>query len=113
MRIFAFVAAVSLLGASAFAQDAGYNPNKVFVPDAKTAIAIGRAVLAPIYGSENMQREEPLIAKRRGDIWTVSGTLNCGMSRLQKMMGGSCVGGAAEIRLSAKDGRVLHVTHYQ
>jgi hypothetical protein len=93
------------IAAPASAQDVGYNPHHAFVPDSQTAVVIGRAVLIPIYGRQTIQSEEPLTAKRQGDVWTVSGTLHCG--------GTSCVGGTAEVRLSAKDGRVLHVTHYQ
>jgi NTF2 fold immunity protein len=85
------------------AQDVGSNPHHAFVPDSNTAVAIGRAVLLPIYGQKAIQSEEPFSAKRQGDIWIVSGTLHCGRP--------ACVGGTAEVKLSAKDGRILHVTH--
>ena len=86
--------------------DAGYNPNHAFVPNADTAIAIARAVLIPIYGAKAIEAEEPLKAQRHGDIWVVQGTLPCPKGQM-------CVGGTAELQLSAKDGRILHVIHYQ
>jgi hypothetical protein len=41
------------------------------------------------------------------------GTLNCGLSWFDKLMGHMCIGGTAELALSVQDGRVLHITHYQ
>jgi hypothetical protein len=104
--LFAVFGVLSSICLPAAADDVGYNPNHAFVPDAATAIAIARAVLVPIYGAKAMQAEEPLTAQRHGDIWVVEGTLPC-----PKVA--SCVGGTAELQLSAKDGRILHVTHYQ
>jgi hypothetical protein len=95
-----------ILASSALAQTPGYIPPAGFVPNAETAISIARAVLIPIYGAKAIQAEEPLTAERHGDVWVVEGTLPC-------PKGGSCVGGTAELQLSAKDGRILHVIHYQ
>ena len=81
----------------------GYVPRAGFVPDAATAIAVARAVLIPIYGAPNIRAEEPLVAKRDRDVWTVTGTMQCH----------NCLGGVAEIKISAKDGHVLHVIHGQ
>jgi len=96
------------VSAAAADPQAGYVPPKGFVPDAATATAIARAVLIPIYGDTNIKREEPLVASRQGDVWTVVGTLHCGAAKSS-----NCVGGTAEVRLSAKDGRILFVIHYQ
>jgi hypothetical protein len=104
MRIVA-TAFAGFIGTAALAEDQGYNPNNGFVPDAKTAVAIARAILVPIYGRQTIASEEPLVAARRGDLWIVRGSLHCGAP--------ACVGGTAEVKLSAKDGRILHVTHYQ
>jgi|HubBroStandDraft_4_1064222.scaffolds.fasta_scaffold334937_2 hypothetical protein len=107
--VFALVMATSVSAA-----DTGYNPNHEYVPNAATAIAIGRAVLIPIYGEKQIQSEEPFVAKRQGDIWTVSGTLNCEvLSWWEKLLGDTCFGGTAEVKLSAKTGEILHVTHYE
>jgi len=93
------VLALTLSAASA---QEGYSPPNGFVPDADTAIKIARAVLSPIYGEQKIKGEEPLIARLTGDTWLVVGTLRCAPS---------CVGGTAEIQISKRDGRVLHVIH--
>lgn len=76
----------------------GYVPPKGFVPDAMTAKSIARAVLKPIYGGRIVQGEEPLTARRQGEVWVVQGTLHCGAPDSR-----NCVGGVAEIHISAKD----------
>ena len=91
-----------LSATTAFAQ--GYVPQKGFVPDAKTAAAIARAVLIPIYGETAVRNEEPLKAQRHGENWYVDGTLPCAPG---------CAGGTASVVLSARDGRILLVTHTQ
>ena len=91
-----------LSATTAFAQ--GYVPEKDFVPDAKTAAAIARAVLIPIYGETTIQHEEPLKASRHGENWYVNGTLQCAPK---------CLGGTASVVLSAKDGRILSVMHFK
>src|SRR4051812_4781758 len=95
------VMALTISATTAVAQP-GYVPPKGYVPDAATAIAIARAVLIPIYGAKTIAEEEPLTATRRGNIWRVDGTMNCRPR---------CVGGVAELRLSAKDGRILYLMH--
>lgn len=84
--------------------EGGYVPPKGFVPDENTATTIARAVLIPIYGERTIRDEEPLTAKRQGDIWIVNGTLHCAIAH-------PCVGGVAFVALSAKDGRILKVIH--
>ena len=74
---------------------------------------MARAVLIPIYGEKIIQHEEPLTATRTGDVWTVQGALNCKMSWWDKLWGVMCFGGTAELKLSAKTGQILHVTHYK
>lgn len=98
----------SLIGVADADAQSGYVPPKGFVPDAATATAIARAILIPIYGAEMIRGEEPLAASRQGDVWTVNGTLQCAVKRPAL-----CVGGAATVRLSAKDGRILFVIHYK
>jgi NTF2 fold immunity protein len=107
------VALAVITATSVSATDTGYNPNHEYVSNAAAAIAIGRAVLIPIYGEKQIQSEEPLIAKRQGNVWTVSGTLYCGMSWWEKVLGDTCLGGTAEVKLSVKTGEILQVTHYK
>jgi hypothetical protein len=102
------LAFASAIDATAADSQSGYTPPKGFVPDAVTAQAIARAVLIPIYGAEHIKGEEPLMATREGDVWTINGTLHCGAAKSSE-----CVGGTARVRLSAKDGRILFVIHYQ
>ena len=87
------------------------------VNDAEKALAVARPILISVYGRKHIQREEPLIASRKGDVWFVEGTLNCPDLRpwWQKLLGMTfqCMGGTAELKLSAKTGAVLSVTHYQ
>jgi hypothetical protein len=84
----------------------GYTPFGGFVPNAETAISIARAILIPIYGAGAIKAEEPLTAHRHGDTWIIEGTLPCPKDA-------SCVGGTAELQLSAKDGRILSVVHHK
>lgn len=105
-RAASVISAALLWSASPLSAQPDSVPSKGFVPDAATAIAIARAVLIPIYGAKLVESEEPLKAERLGDIWLVRGTLPCGKDNV-------CLGGSAELQLSAKDGRILHVTHYQ
>ncbi|XUM24215.1 NTF2 fold immunity protein [Bradyrhizobium oligotrophicum S58] len=86
-----------MLNVSSLSAQQTFFPPREFVADANTAIAIARAVLIPIYGAEAIQRKEPLTARRHGDTWVVEGTL-CGGAQ-------NCVGGVAELHLSAQDGQ--------
>ena len=102
MKSGAVLLGIVATSAAAAAQFANYRSE--YVPDAATAIAIGRAVSIPIYGRKLVQTEEPLTAMRKGEMWIVLGTLRCPKKYI-------CVGGTIEVTLSAKDGRVLSVVH--
>src|SRR5665213_322286 len=99
------VIATGLCMSRAIAQE-NYIPPHGFVPDERTAVAIARAVLIPIYGAKQIGAEEPLTARRMGGAWEVTGTIPC-------LKEGRCVGGAADVKLSATDGQILFVTHYK
>jgi hypothetical protein len=81
-------------------QNGSYVPPKGFVPDSLTAERIAEAVLVPVYGVEQIQREKPLTATLAKGVWTVSGTLPQGR-----------VGGIAEVRIAKKDARILYMMH--
>ena len=104
---------LSLVAASNALAGQVHIPTREIAPDAQSAIAIARAKLIPIYGAGTIEGEEPLVATRQGDLWVVHGTLRCGLSWFERIVGGLCLGGTAEVKLLAKDGRVLHVTHYK
>jgi NTF2 fold immunity protein len=96
-----------LAGSCAFAQSSKFIPQKGFVPDAGTAVAIARAVLIPVYGASTIRDEEPLVAARHGDVWSVDGTLQCGHPKVKVV----CLGGTAPVEISARDGTILSVIH--
>jgi hypothetical protein len=80
----------------------GYKPEKGYVPDAQTAIKVAEAVLAPIYGEEQIKNERPFRATLKNGIWIVTGTLPENMD-----------GGTAVVSISKDTGCVLGVTHYK
>ena len=105
-------------------QAARVQPKNGYVPDAATAIKVAEAVLSPIYGEKKIEDERPFTASLKDDVWTVTGTVPCPETKAgesdtavrpgfkaEKQIG--CYGGAAEIRISKEDGRILFVTHYK
>lgn len=77
-----------------------HMPKDGYVPNASTAISIAEAVLVPIYGKEQIEKQKPLNATLSEGVWMVSGTLPEGM-----------MGGVAEIEISRQSGKILRVTH--
>ncbi|MBZ5599118.1 MAG: YbbC/YhhH family protein [Acidobacteriia bacterium] len=89
----------------ATAQSQSTPPKGGFVPDEKTAIAVGVAVLIPIYRSSQIKREQPFVATLKEDVWTVHGTLPRGH-------GDEVIaGGVATVTLQESDGKILEVWH--
>ncbi len=76
-----------------------YKPSEGYVPNAQTAIKIAEAVWLPIYG-KRIYDEKPFYTNLENGIWTVKGSLPKGH-----------IGGAAEIDISKKDGKILRVMH--
>ena len=81
-----------------------FRPVNGYVPDAQTAIAIAVAVWSPIYGMEKIEQEKPYIARLKGNIWHVTGSLNCPPNN-------RCLVGVAEIEISKNSGEILRVSH--
>jgi hypothetical protein len=77
-----------------------YVPPNGFVPDSITAIRVAEAVLIPVYGAEQIEREKPLSAKLQTGVWTIEGHLPPGM-----------VGGVALVQIAKKDGCILRMSH--
>lgn len=77
-----------------------FVPSHGFVPDSTTAIAIAEAVLRPIYGVEQVDKEKPFSAALQADRWVVVGHLAKGQ-----------LGGVATVELARLDARILRVTH--
>jgi hypothetical protein len=87
----------------------GYTPKAGFVPDSKTAVAVAEAVLIPVYGKEQIEKERPFTARLEHDVWTIEGTLNCFDAKGAKTT--DCSGGVAVIKISKSDGRILYMLH--
>lgn len=77
-----------------------FIPAAGFVPDERTAVAVGEAVLASIYGQKTIDGEKPLVAKLRDSVWTVTGTLPP-----------STLGGVAVVEVAKASGCILRVSH--
>jgi len=80
--------------------DDSYVPQEGFVPNGLTAAEIAEAILVPIYGSENINKQKPFKVKLKNNIWYVSGVLSPDF-----------VGGVATVEISKKDARILKVSH--
>jgi len=72
------------------------------IPDAATAIAVAEPILFKIYSRDMIIREKPYSVSLVDGYWILTGSL-------PKL----AVGGTFFIVLSAKDGRVIKLTHYQ
>jgi hypothetical protein len=70
------------------------------VPDKETAVAVAESILFRIYGKAQIIGEKPYNVDLVNDYWILSGTLPEGY-----------LGGTFLIILSAKDGRVIKLTH--
>lgn len=77
-----------------------FVPKNGFVPNDVTAIRIAEAVWEPIYGKENISRQQPLKASLANEVWTVVGSLAEGSK-----------GGVALAEIRKQDGRILRVSH--
>ena len=100
----------SFLGQSAQADETkpatAICPEIDCVPDERTAVLIGEAVLIPVYGEKHIKAERPFNARLEGERWIVSGSLP---KPLRK--GDIVVGGTAMVEINKKDGRILAVYH--
>lgn len=94
-----FDEADTMLAAAAAAR-VSERPKGGFVPDEHTAIRIGEAVAAALYGDKRAARNRPFRARLKGDVWTVIGTVTPGAD-----------GGAAMMRIRKSDGAVLIAFH--
>lgn len=83
-----------------YAQEHSYVHDNGFVPDETTAVLLAEAILKPIYGQENIDRQKPLRATLKNGVWIVEGTLPEGL-----------LGGTAVIEIAKKDAKVIRVSH--
>ena len=80
-------------------------PANGYIPDERTAIAVGLAVLEPVYGHEILEREKPFHAILINGVWKVEGTLK------RPHRGGFALGGTAVIELDQRTGRIIRMIH--
>jgi hypothetical protein len=107
MKTRVFLMSVLLLTSSLLCQGRKSKPR--VVPDSVTAVDIAEAALIPVYGRKHIESERPFTATVSNGVWTVHGTLRCSDGK-----GGTttiCVGGAAAVEISQKDGRILRMWH--
>ena len=72
------------------------------VPDKQTAIAVAEPILFKVYGQNQIVGEKPYNVSLIDGYWVLTGSLPKGW-----------LGGTFLIILSAKDGRVIKLTHYK
>ena len=82
-----------------------YRPHAGMVPDKQTASLIAEAVLVPIYGKMQIERQTPFSVSLDNDTWRVSGSLP--KSRPDEIV----AGGVAEVLISKKSGAILGISH--
>jgi hypothetical protein len=78
------------------------SPTDGLVPTKEVATRIAEAVLAPLYGIENIQRQKPFKVNLSAGVWTVEGSYQAGKPT-----------GIALVQLRQEDGQLLQVTHGQ
>ena len=93
--------ALPAFGNDAPASPYSYVPQQGFVPDEATAIRIAEALLFPVYGADQIKREEPFRVTLQDDIWTIEG----------KTLPRDVVGGVVFLQISKTDARVVRMTH--
>jgi hypothetical protein len=70
------------------------------VADERTAVAIAVAILIPLYGIDDIERQKPFTAKLHGLVWHVEGRLRP-----------HTLGSVAKVEIAKDDGRILSVRH--
>jgi hypothetical protein len=90
------------------------NCKDCIIKNEETAIKIAEDSLFTIYGKSKIQDERPYnIDLIKNQTWVITGTVN--ESILEKLLYGNMpkFGGAFEIKINAKDGKIIDVTHYK
>lgn len=78
-----------------------YKPPSGYVPNEATALRVAEAILEPIYGRVQLDKERPFKAELNGNIWHVYGA----------MPPINVFSGVAEIWISKTDCKIIRVTH--
>ena len=81
------------------------SPSADIVPDERTAILIGEAVVDAKFGVNTRKSEQPFKATLSNGTWEVRGSLPW----LFKKAGG--IGGVAVVKINKQDGRIVDYYH--
>jgi hypothetical protein len=87
------------------------HPSDGVIPDQKTAVAITKAILLPIYRQAGVDNQEPFSASLNRGVWTVSGAHASQPLNPVQPNRGSAVGGVmkevVEVKISQANGMIL------
>lgn len=101
LRASSLLLAIGIAASSLLSFGQGAKPRE-YVPDENTAIAIGLAILRPIYGDKMIEKHKPFSAVAQGEIWVIKGRVKLKPGKVQN-------GGVMEVKISKADARVLSV----
>ncbi|MET0637959.1 MAG: NTF2 fold immunity protein [Chitinophagaceae bacterium] len=87
---------------SALADQQEMSPSDTLISDASVAIAMVEPLLFKIYGRQQIVSERPYETYLIDGYWYLSGTIPEGWN-----------GGGFEIIMSAKNGKIIRLTHYK
>ncbi len=90
------------------------NCEDCIVKNEEIAVKIAEDNLFVIYGESKIKNERPYNIELTGNnVWVITGSLNSGI--LDKLLSGGMpmFGGTFEIKISAKDGKIIYITHYK
>ena len=77
-----------------------YVPENGYVPDEITAVLVAEAILVPIYGKAEIERQKPFVTSLSGNVWTITGSIPKNL-----------LGGVFLIQINKQDGTVIRLTH--
>jgi hypothetical protein len=103
LKKIAFLALI--LSSNVLAEDLdSYRPMEGYVASEQTAKTIAEAVLIPIYGKENIDKQKPFKIQLKDNTWIVNGTL-------PSVRGRVTLGGTFTIHISKLTGEILFLMH--
>ena len=94
--------AVLVVAAAVVLHAQNIKPRNGYVPDESTAVAIGEAVMVPIWGAAAIAKDRPYRATLTNGVWRVEGIIPP-----------NTAGGTAVVLLARDDGRILRAFHEQ
>jgi hypothetical protein len=90
------------------------NCSDCTIKNEETAVKVAEDKLFNIYGESKIKDEIPYNVKLiNNKIWVITGSLNQGVLEKFLSKGMPEFGGTFEIKINAKDGKTIDVTHYK